>query len=1436
MADNQKIDTLTIEINSDATQAERSIRNLVDALDRLASGTTKGLNNLRTVAGGIKSLNNATKGLETSKLSAYATGMDSLSISVNRFANIGDKITPAVNALGRLAGVDLSGMRVSGDFSGLSGLADGAEKLAAVAPKLAALKASDLNRSLTAFQKLGRSDFSGVAQSLQVLNGLDVSGFSGLAQALGTFAGSAEKLAALGRKDMNAAIRNIEKLGAINFSGLAQGAASLAGVDFSQLTALGQAFRAFSGSLAGADKIASGTIRIFSSLGQLAASAQNIPLIIANLPALSDELNKLISIISSAPAVANGTTVLVSALAQLSSSGARIQNVAIALPDITAGIRALIDSMASAPAVNESIVRLIESLSRFTVQGGRAGAAAGNLHGNFNLLSGSASKLHISINKITNGLKGFARQLLSLAGLGTGLYALVKVGRESIKTFSDLIEIQNVVDKSFGDMAYKIEELAKVSVPDFGMSELTLKQMASRYQAMGVAMGFTQGQMSDMSIELTKLAADMASFYNVEQEAVAKGLESIFTGTTRPLRTYGLDLTQATLQEWALKQGIDANIKSMSQMEKTMLRFQYVMTQTKSISGDFKDTQLTMANQVRILKQSFEQLASVIGGALVNAFKPFIVNLNRAMQSIIAFAQTVVNALGKIFGWTYEIKNGGISNDFEDAGIGAEEMADGTGAAKDNLEKMQKYIAAWHEVNNMTTKDNDDGGGGAGGGGAGGAAGGALAGQLVQTEGLLDKYKSDIDSLYELGEYISKVLTDAMNGINWDKVYEGARNFGKGLADFLNGLISPELFGAVGRTIAGGLNTAIYAALSFGERFDWKDFGLSIATGVNEFFNAFDFVSLAKTINVWAKGILNTAITALGNIDWRIIGSKIGTFLEEIDFTGIGLNLGRALWGAVNAGVIAWENAFRAAPIETTIITALATLKFTGLGKILAGKIAATFIIAFKDTSVLTVLTTGVRALFGNAAAAASLHFSNSFAAGIAGMDLLNPIAVAVTGIATLLSGVILAGSNFFDMWKNGFDWLGEAFMAFGLTIAALGAVILGAPAIVAGAAAAIVAVIGTLVIVVHDNLDNISEFFSSLWSGIQNLWSTVASWFSSVVIEPLENFFEGFTRRVGQIFQGLWILIQATWIIASDWFNTNVIEPVSGCFLWLKDTIFGYFNFLWSGIKTIWGTAYNWFSSTVINPLVSGWELATSAIEDSFGSLWSAIKRGVSGAMNAVIGALESGINFIVVGVNDILKGFNKLVGAAAEIAGLDWGGVDLIPKISLPKVPMLAKGGLVNKAALALIGESGPEAVVPLSRNTEWLDNVAGRIYKGFSQDFGDVNSFAKNVSSIKVDVPVLDYSIPEQKTFAPQYSESDMSRLKSTLQMEMDEKMAQMAYENRQLRDAVEQNTQILEKILAQGIVLDDNTFTSKYKSASSKFYKQHRYEMGLYPAGR
>ena len=225
-----------------------------------------------------------------------------------------------------------------------------------------------------------------------------------------------------------------------------------------------------------------------------------------------------------------------------------------------------------------------------------------------------------------------------------------------------------------------------------------------------------------------------------------------------------------------MKQGIDANVTSMSQAQKTMLRYAYVMSNTTAAQNDFARTSGTWANQTRILAQQFEELGSVVGGTLISAFKPLITMLNSVMEKVIQFAKTVANALGAIFGWTIEIDSGGIANDFENAGAGADEMADGTGDAADNAKKLSKYIAGWQEVNNMTTDDSKK----KGSGGAGGIDTGALEAaraQLVQMDSIFDQYRSNIDSLQGLGQYIGVTLASAMNDINWDAIYEKARDW-----------------------------------------------------------------------------------------------------------------------------------------------------------------------------------------------------------------------------------------------------------------------------------------------------------------------------------------------------------------------------------------------------------------------------------------------------------------------------------------------------------------------------------------------------------------------------------------------------------------------------------------------------------------------------------
>ena len=508
------------------------------------------------------------------------------------------------------------------------------------------------------------------------------------------------------------------------------------------------------------------------------------------------------------------------------------------------------------------------------------------------------------MSKSVLGIKNLRQVLVSALGAFGGIYAVFEGLKKSIDISSDLTEVQNVVDVAFGKYKKSIEDFSKISIKDFGMSELTAKTMAGRFQAMGTAIGFSQKKMSGMSVELTKLAADMASFYNVEQEDVAESLQSIFTGQTKPLRAYGLDLTQVTIEEWAHKQGIDAKMKSMSQAEKTMLRYQYVMANTGAAQGDFARTANTWANQVRVLKQNFEVLGSTVGGVLINALKPFVQGLNVIMVQINDFAKIISNALGKIFGWTYE-EGGGATNPAEEMSSGMDDVADSTDKATKAQKEYNRQLGKFDELNNYNKQKNNDTNGGDGtGNGITTPSSVGTSGKWTQGKSILKEYESEIDSLYELGAKIGDTLKKAMERIDWDGIYAKAGNFGTGLASFLNGLISPDLFNELGETVAGTLNTALHFLDSFGKTFEWKNFGKSLSEGLKGFFGTFDWELATDTFNTLTNGILDSIIAGLENIgkdDWKKVAQTIADMISGIDVNGITFKVGKIANELVNA-------------------------------------------------------------------------------------------------------------------------------------------------------------------------------------------------------------------------------------------------------------------------------------------------------------------------------------------------------------------------------------------------------------------------------------------------------------------------------------------------------------------------------------------------------
>lgn len=637
---------------------------------------------------------------------------------------------------------------------------------------------------------------------------------------------------------------------------------------------------------------------VISSIAKLGGKAstqatKNLPTISAQLQNFVRQMNQ----IGSFSFDMINLSQMVAAIGKLGSvaSGRAVNNI----PLLARNLKELFVTLSSAPNVSGNIIRMTEALANLSTGLGRTRGATSNASSGMNLFGKNVDSVRIKSFSLASAIgKVYATYWTLFRGF--------RLLGDAIDISSSLTEVENVVRQTFGQYESLINNFAKTSIEKFGMSELSAKQFASRFQAMGTALDIPQGKMAKMSIRLTELAGDMASFYDVSQEDIAKSLQSVFSGTTAPMRRYGIDLTQATLKEWALKQGLDANISSMTQAQKAMLRYQYVLAHTTNITGDFARTADTWHNQITMLKENFKALGAVVGGGLINAFKPFIKVLNAVLQKVISFAEMVTNALGSIFGWRYEASKGaGISGLADDIGSASDGMDDlsnaagnagkNTGGIAKNAKKAKKEIQqatrAFDELKVISKQSKDkgsgSGSGGSGGGSGSGGSGGGDTGKLVKTDTIYKDFVSNIKDLEGLGIEIRKALVKAVGGIEWDKIYAKASGFGTGLAEFLNGLFSEDkkgnsVFTATADVIAGALNTAIFASKGFTDKFKFETFGKNVAHGFNRFFKKFKWKQCAEAINGWVDGFWKFVRGFFDDLSWKDIFNGLKTFLKNL--------------------------------------------------------------------------------------------------------------------------------------------------------------------------------------------------------------------------------------------------------------------------------------------------------------------------------------------------------------------------------------------------------------------------------------------------------------------------------------------------------------------------------------------------------------------------
>ena len=455
------------------------------------------------------------------------------------------------------------------------------------------------------------------------------------------------------------------------------------------------------------------------------------------------------------------------------------------------------------------------------------------------------------------------------------------------------------------------------------------------------------------------------------------------------------------------------------------------------------------------------------------------------------------------------------------------------------------------------------------------------------------------------------------------------------------------------------------------------------------------------------------------------------------------------LIGGVAAGIGLWKLTNFISDLITTAKTA------NGLGMTM-GKVGS--IIRHKVLAPITMIAGGILLAMGYTDAWANGISWGNLAETIGGLALIitslglsfgsfgASIGVIVGGVALLVLGIK-------DLIENGYSMEGVITVLIGAVATFLGVILLVNAAMLASPitwiVVGIMALVAAFVVLwnecegfrnfwinlwetvstwVKETVENIVNWFKQAWADIKNAFSTAISWIREKIIQPIADFYNKWIRPV--IEKIIEIITKCVEIIINLYVGlynllvNKVIKPIAEWVSktvgnikdWIKgavDTIKGWFSDLWSKIKEIFSPVANFFKD-IWNKAYNAVKNVFSPIVNFFGGIWDKIKNKFSklgtSIGDAISNAVKSGINGVISLIEKTINKAISLINGAIKLINLLPGvNVGYVKKLSMPR---LAKGGIIDSATIAMVGEQGKEAVVPLENNTEWMDKLADRI----------------------------------------------------------------------------------------------------------------------------
>lgn len=687
---------------------------------------------------------------------------------------------------------------------------------------------ADANNASNALDKLANS-LTNFQRSLSI----DTSKLTSISNSIQSIANAASSMNTSGIKNISTLTNSINRMGKIDTSGLSR---------------ISSALKTFSADMAGTKVDGVGDIAsIASSISRLGGVASGRA--ITNIPLLAKNLKQLFTTLSTVPNVSENIIRMTNALAGLASTGAASGRAANSLG------RNLNTYTASAKKATKSTFSLAAAFGRF--------------YATYFLVIRGIKSLWKSIEGTTDYIEAFNYYTV----------AFNKVGKEWGKDF-EKFGYDNAEDyaQSFGNRVNEL--LGKMSglkvdvdsglISESGMKNLGLNlqeitQYASQLASITNSLGQTGEVTTAISKSMTMLAGDISSLFNVDYSTVATNLQSGLIGQSRALYKYGIDITNATLQTYAYRYGIEKAVSEMSQAEKQQLRLLAILDQSKVSWGDLANTINSPSNMIRQFTNNVKEAGMVLGQLFIPVLQKVLPVINGVVIAIKRLLVSVANLLGiKIDFSSFGQGVSGYNEDLEDTADALDKVGTSAKNAKSGVREFDKLKV-------ISTPKSSGSGSGAGGAG-------------------IDLTKEIMDATAEY----EKV---------WQEAFDKMQNTAMGWADKIEKLLEPvkKLF--------------------------------------KDLFNG-DFFEAGQDLSGIVTGIFNWMSDAIASVDWYQIGQNIGQFLAGIDWTAVFTSAGNFIETAIDAAIDLWKGSFDAAPIETTIITAIGLLKFTGVGDIIWGKIS----------------------------------------------------------------------------------------------------------------------------------------------------------------------------------------------------------------------------------------------------------------------------------------------------------------------------------------------------------------------------------------------------------------------------------------------------------------------------------------------------------------